>query len=147
MNASGIHVFDKSLQETHTWLNEISEVMKDPRHKIAYHALRGVLFSVRDRLPPAETFDLAAQLPVMIRGVFFEGYTLNGKPEKFGPDDFLKRVSDELNLVGGADPMKATRAVFEVLSLHVSDGEMEDVRNAMPKEFNIFYKMPTVSNN
>jgi len=61
--------FDRTIHETNTWLRDISEILGDPRPNIAYHALRGTLFALRDRLPPVEVFDLSAQLPVLIRGL------------------------------------------------------------------------------
>lgn len=129
-----IPMFDQTVQETHRWLHEISEEMGDPRPKIAYHALRGVLFGLRDRLPVAEVHDLAAQLPTLIRGIFFEGYHPSGKPEKLHREAFLKRVSEELQQAGGANPEHAARAVFSVLGRHVSEGEIREVREGLPKD-------------
>ena len=134
MAQNGIKTFDHTLQQTNFWLKEISESMGDPRRTIAYHALRGVLFAVRDRLTVNEAVQLSAQLPLLIRGVFFEGYRPAGKPEKLLRYEFLARVAGELEQGGGANPEKAIKAVLAVLLSHVDYGEMEDVRNAMPHE-------------
>ena len=71
---------------------------------------------------------------MLIRGIYFEGYKASGKPQKFGKQDFLKRVNTELQEAGGADPEAATRAVVRVLDRHITGGEMDDVRSALPKE-------------
>ena len=134
MPTTGQVGFDRTIQETNTWLNDISEAMGDPRRTVAYHALRGTLFALRDRLPPAEVFDLAAQFPMLIRGLFFEGYRPKGKPEKMHRDAFLERVQDELQSAGGANVENAVRAVFQVLEQHVGAGEIEDVRQALPAD-------------
>ncbi|HMN28831.1 MAG TPA: DUF2267 domain-containing protein, partial [Caldilineaceae bacterium] len=95
MSTARFHNFDHSLQEAHAWLNDIAEQMGNPNRQLAYHALRGVLFALRDRLTVEEVFDLSAQLPLLIRGLFFEGYQVNGKPQKYHADEFLARVEHE----------------------------------------------------
>lgn len=134
MPATGQEVFDQTVQETNTWLKEIGERMEDPRRHIAYHALRGTLFALRDRLPPDEVFDLSAQFPLLVRGIFFEGYRLADKPMKYGREEFLSRVQNELSTVGGANVRTAVRAVFEVLEQHVGAGEITQVREALPQD-------------
>lgn len=142
MSATGLKGFDRTIQETNTWLRDISEEMGDPRREVAYHALRGVFFALRDRLPVDEAFDLAAQLPMLVRGVFFEGYRPAGKPETFGRDTFLERVRDELQAAGGANPEQAARSVFTVLTRHVTAGEITDVRTSLPKDLRALWPEP-----
>lgn len=134
MSTTGHAGFDRTIQETNTWLNGISDAMGDPRRPVAYHALRGMFFALRDRLPVAEAFDLAAQLPMLLRGLFFEGYRPQGKPEKYHREAFLGRVRDELQHAGGANAETAVRAVFRVLEQHVGPGEIQDVREALPDD-------------
>lgn len=139
MSMTGRKAFDQTIQETNTWLNEISEHMADPRRHVAYHALRGTLFALRDRLPPEEVFDLSAQLPMLVRGIFFEGYRPTGTPAKYGRDGFLGRVQKELSSVGGADLESAARAVLRVLDEHIGGGEIDDVRHALPGDIRAFW--------
>jgi len=101
MSITGLDGLDRSIRETNAWLKEIAEVMGDARNIAAYHALRGVLFALRDRLPVEEVFDLSAQLPLLVRGVFLEAYRPGGKPEKFGPDGLQQRVRTELDTIRG----------------------------------------------
>lgn len=115
------------------WLKRISEEMRPGDKQLAYHALRGVLFALRDRLPVEEAMDLAAQLPTLLRGVYFEGYKPSNKPERYRDrDEFLDRVSKELDAAGGFDPEGATRAVLALLNEKVEQGEIEDVQHMLP---------------
>jgi len=57
MSATGLEVFDKTVQTTNTWLKEIMEVTGPDRRR-AYRVLAAVLHALRDRL----TVDEAAQL-------------------------------------------------------------------------------------
>jgi uncharacterized protein (DUF2267 family) len=134
MSNTGLRGFDRTLQETNTWLHEISEEMNHPSRKVAYHALRGVLFALRDRLPVEEVFDLSAQLPMLIRGFYFEGYRLAGKPHKYHKKEFLELVGRELQGAGGGGAEHATQAVFRVMERHIGEGELADVRHALPKD-------------
>jgi uncharacterized protein (DUF2267 family) len=134
MSLTGIRGFDHSIQQTNTWLKEISEYLGNPERQVAYHALRGVLFALRDRLTVDEAFNLAAQLPILIRGIFFEGYKVTGRPQKYHAEDFLARVEHEMSTVGRTNPERATRAVLTVLHKHVTAGEIQDVIDELPKD-------------
>lgn len=123
----------RTVHQTSAWLKRIAEELGHGDKQRAYHALRGVLFAMRDRLPLEEVMDLSAQLPTLIRGVLFEGYKPANKPETYrSRDEFLQRVSDELEVVGGEDPETATRAVLALLSAKVTEGEIEDVQHLLP---------------
>jgi uncharacterized protein (DUF2267 family) len=114
-------------------LKRIAKEMGHGDKQVAYHALRGVLFALRDRLPIEEVMDLSAQLPALIRGVYFEGYRPADKPETYrNRDAFFDRVNTELEVVDGGDSESATRAVLSLLSEKVSSGEIEDVRHMLP---------------
>jgi len=138
MSATGVAAFDSTLQTTHVWLNEICEEMGWPRdpHR-AYHALRAVLHALRDRLRPEEAAGLAAQLPLLVRGIFYEGWHPAGKPIKArSADEFLTPVADafrgEFRGEPPARPADVARAVFTVLKRHVTAGEVADVIAALP---------------
>jgi len=142
MSQTGIRGFDRTLHETHQWLRTISEEMQDTRSSIAYHALRGTLFALRDRLPVDEVFDLSAQLPMLVRGIYFEAYHPRGKPEKLDRDEFLERVVAELQAGGGANPETAVRAVFTAINRHVTTGEVVQVRAALPADLRDLWPDP-----
>lgn len=131
----GLDVIDRTVHDTNVWLKEISEEMGHPDRQMAYHALRGVLFTLRDRLTPEEASQFAAQLPLLIRGIFYEGYRPANKPEKFRDrDEWLSRVNHELDQTGGQNPENATKAVFRVINRHITEGERDDVRHMLPKD-------------
>ena len=134
MTDSSLKIIDKSAHEANTWLSEISEAMDHPDRQVAYHALRGVLFALRDRLTVEEAVQLAAQFPTFIRGVYFEGYKPANKPLTYRDQDkFLERVEEELQQGRPASPEAAAQAVFSVISNHVSPGEVEEARQMLPK--------------
>jgi uncharacterized protein (DUF2267 family) len=127
--------FEKHVEESYRWINEIAIALGDEnRPDVAYHALRGVLFALRNRMVPVEVFQLSAQLPLHIRGIFFEGYNLKDKPQKYHTSDFLEFIENELGPKNPHDPRKAFEAVLKTLYNHVSLGELRDIYATMPKD-------------
>lgn len=135
MSNAVLEVFDPSLQKTQIWLNELmSELEWDDRPHKAYLALRTVLHALRDRLTIEEAIQLGAQLPMLVRGFYYEGWTLKGKPHKERHlDDFLDHVTKAFRDDVTVNPKRVVRAVFRVLTRHTSPGEIEDVKHVMPK--------------
>src|SRR5262245_36403346 len=71
MRASGLDVFDRTLQTTHVWLNELMDSLGSDR-QAAWHVLGAVLHALRDRLPPGLAAHLGAQLPLLVRGLYYD---------------------------------------------------------------------------
>ena len=81
---TGLDVFDTTVHKTHVWLNDImQELGWEDRHK-AYLGLRTTLHALRDRLTVEETAQLAAQLPMLIRGLYYEGWDPRGNRRRYG---------------------------------------------------------------
>jgi uncharacterized protein (DUF2267 family) len=129
MNATGSDVFESTIHKTNEWLNEIAVAVGD--RQLAYGALRSVLHALRDRLPLEEAVDLGAQLPMLIRGLYYEGWRPGGKPVKLDKAELLQTIRDHFGSPG-VDPEMLARAVLRVLARHVSAGEVADVKSVLP---------------
>ena len=133
MSATGLQVFDKTVQTTNAWLKEITEATGLDRRR-AYHVLTAVLHALRDRLTVDEVAQLGAQLPILVRGLYYDRWHHPaGKPDRLRhKEEFLAAVAAELDDIGPIDPEDATRAVFTVLERHIAPGEIEDVKAMLP---------------
>jgi len=130
--ASEAHVFDKTMAKTREWLKDIETELGFNNPNDAYRALRAVLHAIRDRLPVKESTDFAAQLPMLMIGMYYSGWTPVDKPIKTRTmDEFLDRVQEQLPK--SMDPMRVTVGIIRVLETHVSWGEMKDVRRNFPE--------------
>src|SRR5438046_2441692 len=134
MSATGLEVLDKSLQTTNIWLKEIMEAVGPDRH-VAWRVLGAVLHALRDRLAVEQVAHLGAELPIVIRGLYYDQWHPAGKPEKERrADEFVARVADELRDTRPVDPEDAARVVFQVLSRHITMGQVEKIRQSLPED-------------
>lgn len=134
MSETGLRQFDETLQATHIWLKDImSEIGED--RQVAYHALKAVLQTLRDRLTVEEAAHLGAQLPLLLRGVYYDGYRPAAQPHKSRTcDEFLQEVEQYMDGMRPIDVEEATRTVLKVLESHVSPGEVQQVKHMLPEE-------------
>ncbi len=130
---STFDLFNKALQKAGAWIREIAEELDTEDEQLAYQALRAVLHALRDRLNADEAVQLAAQLPVLVRGIYFEGWDPSKTPVKARHrEEFLDLVRRHAGKYDRLDPEKAVPAMFAVLKRHVSEGEIRDVTEALP---------------
>ena len=132
MSANGLEVFDKTIQTTNSWLNEITEVL-GPDRQLAWKILSTVLHKLRDRLPVDVAAHLGAQLPLLVRGVYYDQFQPAKQPSSCRDlDEFVAEVQEWLTDVRPVNAKDAVDAVFAILSRHVPEGQLVIVRNSLP---------------
>ncbi|MEZ2126257.1 MULTISPECIES: DUF2267 domain-containing protein [unclassified Sinorhizobium] len=139
MSTTSLDVFDKTLQITNQWLNEI---MADhgPDRKLAWDILCSVLRTLRDRLPPDLGAHLGAELPLLVRGAYYDQYRPSQLPHKQRSlDEFLGNIAEGLKSVRPVNSTEAAKSVFRVLARHVDLGQSAKVRDALPKEIQVLW--------
>ena len=130
-----IRAFDSTLQTTHRWLQELELAASLDNEAEAYSVLRVVLHALRDRLPADEAVHLGAQLPMLIRGFYYEGWKPSTTPKKQRSlEAFLEGMQPLPTLKGEISAEQALRSVFLMLDHRISEGEIANVRQAMPEE-------------
>ena len=131
--STGIEAFDHSLQLTNLWSKDLMRRLGTEDRHLAYLALRTTLHALRDRLAVDEAAHLGAQLPMLVRGLYYEGWRPAGKPAKErSREAFLAHVRAEAHALD-FDPEPAARAVFGLLADRITAGEIEDVKSMLPK--------------
>lgn len=134
MSATGLDVFDRTLQTTHIWLDEIMEEL-GPDRQVAWRSLCAVLRALRDRVPTDLAAHLGAQLPLLVRGGYYDQWQPKREVEKYrNADEFLGRIRDELADIRPVNPETAARVVLRTLSRHVTGGQAAKVRDAVPED-------------
>jgi uncharacterized protein (DUF2267 family) len=135
MRASAISAFDTTIQKSNAWIRDLMDELDWDEPQRAYHGLRAVLHALRDRLPLAEVADLSSQLPMLIRGVFFENWRPSQTPVADRTrEEFFEHVYENFPGDMEVDAAELVRAVFWLLSNHISEGEIEDIVRTLPKQ-------------
>jgi uncharacterized protein (DUF2267 family) len=140
---SGVSVFDKTEQKTMHWINGIAASMGSTDTQRSYTILRAVLHATRDRLIPDEAVHLGAQLPMLVRGFYYEGWHPHGKPKKYRHKAaFLAEIKKDVPELDDVQLERAVTAVFETLESEMPGGELEQVRHALPAELRELWPIP-----
>lgn len=136
MSHTGYAAFDTTIEKTNQVLKEIEEAYGWPpdRRQQSYDALRVVLHVLRDRLPVTEAADLGAQLPMLIRGLYYEGWKPSRVPVKMHRDEFLEHIQREypFQIEGGTELL--VKRVMQALHRYVTPGEWNDIESTLPKD-------------
>jgi uncharacterized protein (DUF2267 family) len=144
MRAAGLESIDHTVQLTHIWINDLdSRLGWENKHR-SYRLLRTVLQALRDWLPVDEAVGLGAQLPELLRGVYYEHWRPNRTPVKHRKKaEFLARIADAFRNDPISSTSDAVTAVFELLSDKIAAGEIEDVRHELPAEIRVLWPLPS----
>jgi uncharacterized protein (DUF2267 family) len=133
---TGYKTFDTTLEKTNGVLKHIEESYGWPktRRNQSYGGLRAVLHALRDRLTVEETAHLSAQLPMLIRGIYFEGWEPAKVPVKMHRDDFLERIREKFPYESPGGTERLVEVVIQALRCHITEGEWQNVRASLPKD-------------
>ena len=107
MTWTGLETFDTAVQKADLWLKEIMEELNTDSRRIAYMSLRAVLHTLRDRLLLDEAVDLGAQLPLLIKGIYYDEWKPSITPVKDRHiDEFLAHIKEKYRADGTVDMEK-----------------------------------------
>jgi uncharacterized protein (DUF2267 family) len=138
-------VFDTTVQDSNLWLKDIEAQLDGSERQEAYAALRAVLHALRDRLSAQAAVNFAAQLPMLLRGLFFEGWTLPEKPVRtHNEDDFLANVQVYLPPRYRFDALSCTRIVFATTAKFTSTDEARKLMAQVPEHVRALWPQPVL---
>ena len=144
MTTTGLKVFDETLQVTNSWLKDLMEMLHIDDRQLAYRALRAVLHALRDELEPELAVHLAAQLPMLVRGFYYEGWQPSRTPTPNRHlDAFLQAIQTEMRGYFEAEPSRLAGAVFDLLSARIAIGEVQKVARSLPREIRDLWGIPS----
>jgi uncharacterized protein (DUF2267 family) len=145
MSSTGLDSIDKTLQKTNEWLSGLMRDLPTNDRKVAYTALRAVLHALRDRLPVVSVAHLGAQLPLLVRGIYYDGWRPNDVAVGHvrSVEEFLALVERDFPPGATLDSEKAARAVLRVMDQHLGPNAMQKVLHIMPKPIQTLWGPPT----
>ena len=135
-------IIERSAEAAHLWYRDVAAELETDDLHYAAGALRVVLHALRDRLSVEEAAQLAAQLPTLIRGIYYEGWRPGGRHRlERDVDAFLTHVATDGKMAGETEASHAVAAVARVLHRHVSEGELEDVLAILPTALRSLFRV------
>ena len=145
MALDNVHLFDKSVQTANVWIKELAEDLGwSDEHKV-YLALKGTLHALRDRLPPEAAVHLGAQLPLIISGVYYDSWKPSRSPLKYKhKEDFIEHMRQPFRPQAQVDDFdRVAQAVFRLLAHKVTEGEIRNIMDDLPKELSAWWAEAT----
>lgn len=132
---NSVDVLEHSVQLTSQWLDDVAAYIDRDDRGAAYQALRAVLVCLRDRIGPDNAAHLAAQMPLLIRGIFYDGFRPAATPTKERTEAaFLAKVRQAANERLAVEPQQAAKAVFRTLTERLDIHEVEKIAGVFPEE-------------
>lgn len=133
MPFTGVGTLDNSIQKANAWLAGIEEGFGTHDRRLAYRALRAWLHALRDRLTVDVAAHFAAQLPELLRGVFYDGWNPSQVPQKYGRGEYVTRFARDAR-VRDSDVAKTVSVVTAVVRQHVSAGAVDEALGLLPAD-------------
>lgn len=134
----GLDAVDRTVAKTYEWLHGVQRRAGLPDLHRADRVLRAVLHALRDRIEPEVAAHVAAQLPLLVRGIFYEGWDPGKTPARLSLADFLERVEREAGLKGTSAAEDAVRAVLSVCGEELGQGTMDHLIAVLPSDYAVF---------
>ncbi|MBC57539.1 MAG: hypothetical protein CL814_11475 [Confluentimicrobium sp.] len=140
MSALGLKIIDESVQAANSWINDLDDLTGWDHKQRSYRLLRAVIHVIRDHLNVDEAAQFGAQLPVLVRGIYYEGWNPSKTPvTERSRDGFIDRVQAAFRTDPMGDAPEAIAAVMTLLDARISAGEMEDVRGTFTRQIRTLF--------
>lgn len=130
--------FESYQNEAHVWLKKVAESTGITDRNRAGRIFRAVLHALRDRLPMDEAAHLGAQLPIIWKGVYYDGFVPHREPVR------IRHEQDWLQFIYAKDPLAANSdfptvedvkpafdGVMKALRELISPGQFHQVEQAL----------------
>jgi uncharacterized protein (DUF2267 family) len=141
MSRTGVDSLDRSIEKTNTWLADVAASFGTEDRRLAYRVTRSWLHTLRDRLPVPVAAHIAAQLPELLRGVFYEGWNPSKVPIKYGRDEYVARFAKDAQIHHSEVP-NAGRLVTAAMRRHISAGAIDEALGVLPGDIRGLIESP-----
>lgn len=133
MSETQVAALDHTIQQTNLWLKRLVEEHHFGDRHQAYNALRAVLQVLRDQLTPEQALHLSAQLPILVRGIYFEGWHVGiERSNTRSVEEFAQHLTGRLPHQFPRDPKTTAEAVFDLLWKELDPGLAAKLIDELP---------------
>jgi uncharacterized protein (DUF2267 family) len=128
-----VTALDHAMDAAHSWINDVAKEFDTEDREFAYRVLRAWLHTLRDRLTVEASAYFAAQLPSVIRGIFYQAWNPNPVLDKYDAEAYTVRFSYEANIALG-DVGKAAAATTAAALYHLPVAQIDKALGQLPTE-------------
>ena len=140
MNLTTFAPIDTTLHTTDLWLCDLMEDLGWQDRSRAYRAVQIVLHALRDRLPLEAVAALGSQLPLLVRGIYYEGWSPSETPlQESDKEGFLSQIATAFKNDPEVDPERVARAVFKVLKRYATSGQIRNEGLILPPAIRVLW--------
>jgi uncharacterized protein (DUF2267 family) len=129
---TAIRDFSTAVQETQHWVDDFMHRLGWHDRERAYAALLAALHAIRDCLGRDEAVHVAASMPPLLRGLYFDGWHPSGHVASRTLSTFLQRVHDGVHRDPAVDAEQVAKAAFALIAEHLPAAELESAKAATP---------------
>lgn len=123
---------NSAVQAAEDWIDDLMRRLGWQDRERVYLALLATLHALRDCLARDEAIYIGAQLPPLLRGLYYDGWHPSTRPATRSRSGFLERIHDGVHRDPGVDTEQVARAVFALLAARLPTAEIEDAKAATP---------------
>jgi len=128
----GIEALNTAVRTTEEWIDDLEHRLGWTDRNRVYLVLLTALHALRDAVARDEAIYIGAQLPPLLRGLYYEGWHPGVRPASRSRAAFLERIHDGVHRDPGIDAEQVARAVFALLAGRLPAAEVEDAKAATP---------------
>lgn len=130
---SEIEELSGAVNATREWVDDLMRRLGWHDRERVYLALLASLHALRNAVARDEAVYIGAQLPPLLRGLYYEGWHPGPRQAPSDRAAFLERIHDGVHRDPGVDAEEVARAVFAMLAARLPAAELEDAKAATPK--------------
>lgn len=135
MASTGLDTFDTAVQESNVWLKSLMRRLHTDDRHTAYLMLRAAFHALRDRIGPQNAVHFGAQLPMLLRGMLFEGWHIASTPTaEHTTQQFLDQARSRLPAMLASEAEGGVRATFAVICERIDGGEVRKLIAVLPAD-------------
>jgi uncharacterized protein (DUF2267 family) len=122
-----------AIHATEEWIDDLQQRLGWHDRNRAYSTFLATLHALRDVLGQKEAVYVGAQLPALLRGLYYDGWHPLGRTSPRSRSAFIERIQDGVHRDPGIDAEQVARAVLALLAARLPAGELEDAKAATPR--------------
>lgn len=129
---TAISDLNTAMNAAEDWIDDLTKRLGWQDRERVYLVLLATLHALRDYLARDEAVYIGAQLPTLLRGLYYDGWHPGARPATKSRSAFLDRIHDGVHRDPGVDAEQVARAVFALLAARLPAAEIEDAKAATP---------------